>query len=387
MSRPARTSDTSSAKVLRAGLGGVRIPPQARRGERQVPVGVGSLSRALRRRPGNTGRCMTTTPAPEVLQLSSDDRLTLVGLMLHLMDADIDQTKDREVAEGRIGVRNALRYETRLSQPDGKAGHSALEIESGHVLADRLRAVASEAHGIQMLVEIALFEPWLTPALAEKRRGRISQDARESVAAWARGLLPGTSVDLKVIRRQLEGYRLVRGLKILGAGAGVAALGVATAGVAAPAIGGVIGGAMGLSGAAATSAGLAWLGGGSLAAGGFGMAGGTALLAALGAAGGGGLGAFAAAQTEKSQAKQLDLEIKKLRALIHLCAGADARATQSIAVEQQLLIEAELAALLSERVHAAIGKSSIDGLLEQEIVRVTELRDAVGFETFPLEPC
>lgn len=51
-----------------------------------------------------------------------------------------------------------------------------------------------------------------------------------------------------------------------------------TGGLAAPAIGSIIGGMMGLSGAAATSAGLAFLGGGAIAAGGFGMAGGAAVI-------------------------------------------------------------------------------------------------------------
>ena len=56
-----------------------------------------------------------------------------------------------------------------------------------------------------------------------------------------------------------------------------------TGGLAAPAIGGVIGSLMGLGGAAAVSAGLAFLGGGALAVGGFGMAGGTALIIGGGA--------------------------------------------------------------------------------------------------------
>jgi len=59
-----------------------------------------------------------------------------------------------------------------------------------------------------------------------------------------------------------------------------------TGGLAAPAIGILIGQSVGLAGAAAVSYGLAFLGGGSLAAGGFGMAGGTALITALGAGSG-----------------------------------------------------------------------------------------------------
>lgn len=63
-------------------------------------------------------------------------------------------------------------------------------------------------------------------------------------------------------------------------GTGVAC--VATGGLAAPALGAVIGSSvLGLSGAAASSAGLAMLGGGALAAGGAGMAGGTALVAGV----------------------------------------------------------------------------------------------------------
>ena len=78
-----------------------------------------------------------------------------------------------------------------------------------------------------------------------------------------------------------------------------------TAGIAAPALGAIIGGSMGLGGAAATSAGLAALGGGALAAGGGGMAAGTALVTSLAAgvgaaaAGGGAVFATAAAREER----------------------------------------------------------------------------------------
>ena len=72
--------------------------------------------------------------------------------------------------------------------------------------------------------------------------------------------------------------KLGKVLLILGAGAAC----VVTGGLAAPAIGAVVGTTfMGLSGAAATSAGLAALGGGALAAGGAGMAGGALLVQAV----------------------------------------------------------------------------------------------------------
>ena len=65
--------------------------------------------------------------------------------------------------------------------------------------------------------------------------------------------------------------KFAKGILTIGGIAGAGAICFVTGGLAAPAIGSVIGSTfMGLSGAAATSAGLAALGGGSLAAGGAG---------------------------------------------------------------------------------------------------------------------
>ncbi|WP_294852335.1 hypothetical protein [uncultured Oscillibacter sp.] len=96
-------------------------------------------------------------------------------------------------------------------------------------------------------------------------------------------------------------------LLILGAGAAC----VVTGGLAAPAIGAVVGTTfMGLSGAAATSAGLAALGGGALAAGGAGMAGGTALIQAV-AGGIGILGAgIAKNASDGAKAKKQNAELR-----------------------------------------------------------------------------
>ena len=86
-------------------------------------------------------------------------------------------------------------------------------------------------------------------------------------------------------------------LAAIGRAAGLGVIGVAvglpTAFMAAPAIGGAVGTLLGsYTGAAATSWGLAAIGGGSLAAGGLGMAGGTMVVTAVGGALGGGLGAL-----------------------------------------------------------------------------------------------
>ncbi|MEG2013878.1 MAG: hypothetical protein RR063_11860 [Anaerovoracaceae bacterium] len=87
---------------------------------------------------------------------------------------------------------------------------------------------------------------------------------------------------------------------------GVGALCVATGGLAAPAVGAVVGSTfMGLSGAAATSAGLAALGGGSLAVGGMGMAGGTAIVAGV-AGGVGAIGTGIVGNTFENTKKEND---------------------------------------------------------------------------------
>jgi hypothetical protein len=122
-------------------------------------------------------------------------------------------------------------------------------------------------------------------------------------------------------------------------------IGVATAGVAAPAIGTAVGGTMGLTGAAATSAGLAALGGGSLAAGGAGMAGGTALIGALGGLGGAGIGALAASGVPKGE---LAAQAAQLAALIHAAKPMD-QATRSAVFGQGTLIEIEIGRLVGER--------------------------------------
>lgn len=92
---------------------------------------------------------------------------------------------------------------------------------------------------------------------------------------------------------------------------GAGALCVVTGGLAAPAIGAVVGSSvLGLSGAAATSAGLAAIGGGSLAAGGLGMAGGAAIISAV--AGGVGVVTTAVATNaaEGAKAKKQNEELR-----------------------------------------------------------------------------
>ncbi|MEV0297524.1 hypothetical protein [Nocardia sp. NPDC050710] len=141
-----------------------------------------------------------------------------------------------------------------------------------------------------LLANLLVFDPWT---------GRVgwTQKVHRAASAEVAALLPGLRPDdydamrreldavLKQLRRKSIRWGRLAVVTVVGLG-----VGVATGGVAAPAIGAVVGSSLlGLSGAAATSAGLAALGGGSLAAGGFGMAGGAALVTGVGGLAGAGV--------------------------------------------------------------------------------------------------
>jgi len=115
------------------------------------------------------------------------------------------------------------------------------------------------------------------------------------------------------------------------------ALGV-TGGVAAPAIGGIVGGMMGLSGAAATSAGLAFLGGGAIAAGGFGMTGGTIALIGGGAILGG-MSSWVTTRAFFLQHKLILAQLAKIEATLKTIKenSPEFRATLNFVQEQQII--------------------------------------------------
>lgn len=145
-------------------------------------------------------------------------------------------------------------------------------------------------------LELAAFSPWGDPKTLKqdegKRRDRLRFLSENLGGQLGVHELLELDEDLRTtIKRVQKRPRNWRRIGLIGVGG--AAIGAATGGLAAPAIGGAIGGSMGLSGAAATNAGLALLGGGSLASGGLGMAGGTALITATAAFGGGAVAAGA----------------------------------------------------------------------------------------------
>jgi len=151
--------------------------------------------------------------------------------------------------------------------------------------------VERRSRAMLLVIELVAFQPWADGIgwVPTARR-----DALTAAAGHLTALRPG---DLRAVMAEFDAVlralarRNVRWSRVAAVSAAGLALGVASMGVAAPAIGAVVGGVLGLSGAAATSAGLAALGGGSVAAGGFGMAGGTVLLSGLGALGGAGAAA------------------------------------------------------------------------------------------------
>lgn len=157
---------------------------------------------------------------------------------------------------------------------------------------------------------------------------------------------------------------------------GVGALCVATGGLAAPAIGAVVGSSvLGLSGAAATSAGLAALGGGSLAAGGLGTAGGTALIQAV--AGGVGLVgskiAFSAADasSNKKENKELREALKK--------ANIDNATKQKVIIQLNKKIDELKCALKEEERKTNKNEETIRILKEQlnDVIETLKVAEAV----------
>ncbi len=174
-----------------------------------------------------------------------------------------------------------------LSEPGAIEFVDALE----HVRSSRESPAADV-----VLLELLLFEPYGPLELDRHRRfpklrrePKIDREIRANVVREAAKRLGRSQAEVDELA---EAYRKAR--QALQGGASpllkigvVTASGVAlaaTAGLAAPLVGGAIGSWMGLSGIVAVKAGLALLGKGALAAGGFGVTGGTAALVAAGAA-------------------------------------------------------------------------------------------------------
>lgn len=247
-----------------------------------------------------------TGDVADEMRLDGDEMLVLTLLQQLMLGRDLIAEKNATRAQSKQRFRNGFAeaavtaHWSRGEELPGWARDAAAAV-SARVPAQQRRAIeeAAPAFGghverrsraLLLLIELVAFQPWSDGI------GWVPVARREGLAVVAGHLSALRPGDLRAVTSEFDAVlralarRNVRWGRVAAASAAGLVLGVASMGVAVPAIGAAVGGVLGFSGAAATSAGLAALGGGSVAAGGFGMAGGTVLLTGLGAVGGAGVG-------------------------------------------------------------------------------------------------
>jgi len=265
-------------------------------------------------------------PLLEELELQSHEQLVLAAAYLRLMNADLRAHADADRALIRDEFRDTLRSG---ALGEGAEGSGPLPVEADEPFEELAHGASDCARCLSILVELCASEPFI--GLDHTIDRRVNQ---RSIGQTA--ITIGADVDeddVEAIFGYLQhGQRASQSKALLwvliGAG-GIA--GIATAGMAAPAIGAAIGGVMGLSGAAAAAAGLAWLGGGAVAAGGLGMAGGTMLIAATGGLAGAGVGAlFGSSKFTSDRAEGESIK------LFALCRSLDLAASRGGPDEERL---------------------------------------------------
>ncbi len=218
-----------------------------------------------------------------------------------------------------------------------------------------LETVSSRERSVLILVEMSSFYPWPGKVKYEKRKRRelldhIADQMPKASAKFAREI--DRALRRRITRLTLKNFKWRRFAAVAGGGA---VIGLMTGGLAAPAVGAIVGTyALGLSGAAATSAGLAMLGGGSLAAGGAGMAGGTLMVAGVAGFGAGATGAarVMAAGANNSTAVLADmakLEVLTEYALVRGRSDEEKRRSVVAGLEQTVRDAESALAELAER--------------------------------------
>lgn len=252
-------------------------------------------------------RAQVVGDVADEMRLDVDEVLVLTLLQQLMLGRDLIAEKNADRQQAKKRFRDAFAEAAAMAHWSRGNDLPAWARESAATIAERVpaqqrRAVEDAApvlgaridrrsRALLILIELVAFQPWSngTGWVTAARR-----DALTAAAGHLGALRPG---DLRAVTGEFDAVmralarRNVRWGRVVAASAAGVVLGVASMGVAAPAIGAALGGALGLTGAAATSAGLAALGGGSVAAGGFGVAGGTALLTGVGVLGGAGAGA------------------------------------------------------------------------------------------------
>jgi hypothetical protein len=219
---------------------------------------------------------------PEQFKLSTLEMFALHALRRQMMRTDL---RNETNAKARKRKRDTIRrhhseFLATIGSVDDESLIAHVDItDAAKRLAGR---IDKRSRAMILLVDLMTFNPWHPEDkwVPTARKEALKAAADELAGVSTEDLAAATKefdALFKELRQKSIKWGRVAAIGIVGA-----AVGVATGGLAAPYIGGMIGASMGLSGAAATSAGLAALGGGALAAGGFGVFGGTILVGGVG---------------------------------------------------------------------------------------------------------
>lgn len=253
----------------------------------------------------------------EQLNLSTLEIFALHALRLQMMRTDLRNEKN---AKGRERKRDIIRrhhseFVAAMAPVDDESLIAQVNIaDAAKRLAGR---IDKRSRAMILLVDLMTFNPW---APEDKWVPAARKEALETSANQLAGLKPedlaAATKEFDALSKELR-QKSIKWGRVAAIGVVGAAVGIATGGLAAPYIGGMIGASMGLSGAAATSAGLAALGGGSVAAGGFGIFGGTILVGGVGGVVAGGA-AGAATRYSPAGAGEVVLDAIKLELMAKL---------------------------------------------------------------------
>lgn len=220
--------------------------------------------------------------AAEQFKLSTLELFALHALRRQIMRTDLRQEKNPKARERK---RKIIRHQ----HSEFLAAMEPVDDESliAQVnIADAAKRLAGQidkrSRAMILLVDLMTFNPWQPEdKWVPAARKEALKAAADQLAGVNADDLTAATKEFDALSKELR-QKSIKWGRVAAIGVVGAAVGIATGGLAAPYIGGMIGASMGLSGAAATSAGLAALGGGSLAAGGFGVFGGTILVGGVG---------------------------------------------------------------------------------------------------------
>lgn len=356
---------------------------------------------------------MTAKRDFEQFRLTKDEAATLVVVQCHMMDVETKQTQDTKIRQRKSKQTKEFCADSAnvLSQVGrGESATPWLKEISGKLRGlsqkdqrtflcsetlsnDALRQSRGRLRSLMLLIELCAFFPWAGKTTWDAGASKIpyrNHPVRHELLKSATAELPGIGrPDLKNVQEQfkkaqssLARKQIKWGWVALLVGGGLA-IGILTAGLAAPVIGGVIGGVMGLSGAAATSAGLAALGGGSLAAGGLGMAGGTALIAGVGGVAGAGVG-VTTAKVAPFTSGEVVIDAIKLRVLttVVILEEEDDDETARVVVEAMEIrlreMETRLTDIINKLQDVPENREDERRGLEEQQDQVSLAKDALG---------